>query len=113
MLLGGQVKLGLILTWLLQIKGQTVTSTGCSCQFDPLGVLLDPLDCACCADRAIQCGFPLHNQCKYDFDQPEKGCEGLPNKKYTLSRLGGPCPGNATDLSCAICTLGNFPSTLF
>lgn len=96
----------------------TLTSSGCSCDFDPLGVLIDPLtnssfSCACCQPLGIQCGYPQHNYCKFEFDDPGKGCPGIPNRKFTLSQLGGPClsvwlPELTSEPVCAICTRGKY-----
>ena len=32
-----------------------------------------------------------------------QGCEGVPNNKYTLSSLGGPCYWDLGSLDCAVC----------
>ena len=89
----------------------TLTSSGCSCDFDPLGALVDPatgspFSCACCQPLGIQCGYPQHNHCKFEFDEPGNGCYGIPSRRFTLSQLGGPCLSNTTDTSCALCING-------
>ena len=52
----------------------TKSSTGCSCWFD----LSRGLNCACCQNKGIQCGFPLHKYCQRDARRPQfrKGCPG-------------------------------------
>ena len=85
--------------------------TGCSCDFDPLQLLIDsetemPFSCACCKNGAEQCGYPMHNSCKYKFQNRNKGCNGIENFEYTLSQLGGPCPEDRTNRTCAICAPG-------
>ena len=70
--------------YIIQIdyNSSTLSDTDCVCGFDPYQKLIDPqtdlpFDCACCPDGASQCGYPMHNFCKYDFDEPNQGCEGL------------------------------------
>jgi len=81
----------------------TKSSTGCSCWFD----LSRGLNCACCQNKGIQCGFPLHKYCQRDARRPQfrKGCPGIKNKDYTLSEKGHPCLDNPSDKSCGWCAL--------
>ena len=51
--------------------------SGCYCEFDPGQLIIsEPYECACCEPDASQCGYPMHNYCKFDSDHPDEGCEG-------------------------------------
>jgi len=90
-----------------QIAGQ---KKGCPCWFDlnsDTG-LVGSLACPCCPDGYLPCGYPNYKRC-FKSDQysagSRVGCKGTaPYSQYTLSTVGGPCPWNHTDFSCAICT---------
>ena len=43
-------------------------------------IISEPYDCACCESGASQCGYPMHNKCKYDSDETGEGCPGDYNK---------------------------------
>ena len=47
---------------------------GCPCWWD----LTQGYNCACCRNRGIQCGYPLHRYCQRDAGKPQyrKGCPG-------------------------------------
>ena len=54
--------------------------SGCYCEFDPGQLIIsEPYECACCEPDASQCGYPMHNNCKYDSDHYDEGCEGKKN----------------------------------
>ena len=54
--------------------------SGCYCEFDPGQLIIsEPYECACCKPEASQCGYPMHNNCKYDSDHYDEGCEGKKN----------------------------------
>ena len=42
-------------------------------------IVSEPYDCACCESGASQCGYPMHNKCKYDSDETGEGCPGNNN----------------------------------
>ena len=44
-------------------------------------IVTEPYDCACCESGASQCGYPMHNKCKYDSDETGEGCPGNNNYK--------------------------------
>ena len=61
-----------------EYENVTLTSSGCSCWFDPLEEFLNGTACACCQNNGIQCGYPLHQWCqpKVSEGQIQKGCIG-------------------------------------
>ena len=86
-------------------RGFTITPTGCPCWFN----MSMQTECACCKTRGIQCGYPMHNQCKGDDRSYIKrtGCKGVPMYKDTLSGTGYPCFWDPTDYSCPWCSFGS------
>lgn len=76
---------------------------GCPCWWD----LTQGYNCACCRNRGIQCGYPLHRYCQRDAGKPQyrKGCPGIKNKDHTLSERGHPCHYNTADKTCGWCGL--------
>ena len=66
----------------------TMNSTGCRCEFDPgQQIISEPYDCACCESGASQCGYPMHNKCKYDSEETGEGCPGNYNKLISKNLL--------------------------
>ena len=56
-------------------KKYTRKSHGCPCWWD---LTRKEYDCACCQNRGIQCGYPLHRFCQRDTrkNRNRKGCPG-------------------------------------
>lgn len=109
------IKLGLVLSLAVSLCqgmswGQvTANSTGAPCWFDmkPGG-----RECAICTSEGQQCGYPMHNRCRWNVKGLNKhgwikGCPGVPKRKTTLSALGYPCPWDPSDRSCPWCSAGN------
>jgi len=101
----------------------TQSNTGCPCWFDIT------MNCACCKNDGVQCGYPMHNYCwpktKFikrgrDYSKLGMGCFdkkgngtrnsgiGVASPMNTISATGHPCPWNTTDTSCSFCAVGNW-----
>merc|ERR1719225_46833 len=72
--------------------GKTKPVADAPCWFD-----LTRSDCGRCKNGGKQCGAPMERWCQNPRNK--NGCDGVPNNKYTLSSLGGPCYWDPTSLS--------------
>jgi len=101
----------------IKVGGVKGSKNGCPCWFDLDGKIgavknSNKKGCACCPKGYLPCGYPNYKKC-FKASQFKKGdrvgCQGTnPYPTNTLSTIGGPCPWDFKNKTCAICATDSF-----